>query len=194
MLVLKQPAEQWKANIAEALKKLRPAEYIDSNENGVCIGRYLKQNFTDAYGRTDGSVENILTAIKTCDAAKLIRWKVAPKRKPKQDVQQTRGGGCINHAQPQAEDKSRGNNPAARVDAAKEAIQQRQTEATLSQARRVFETYSAGRNHSATQQGRKVLKSHYEQLVAKGTPAEEVLHQMSIAADKQYARGTNERL
>lgn len=125
----------------------------------------------------------------------MIKWEVAPKRRPKQDVQHSGPGGRRNHSQAQPKDLSRGNDVSARVDSAKEAVQQRQTEATLSQARRVYETFSAGRNHSKTQDGRKVLKGQYDQLVASGTPADEVLHSMSIAADKQYAKGASgERL
>jgi hypothetical protein len=197
MFQVKQSKEQWTANVNEAIKRLRPAEFLndaseDGKANGQLLSKWLRDNCSDGEGWTDGSVENLLAAVAACDAARLLKWKVAPKRKPakpKQDVQHSGPGGLRNHAQEQPKDLSFGNDPTARVAAGKELMQQRADENTLSQARRIFETFSAGKNHAHTQAARKVLKAKYDELVGKGLPADQVLHDMSSEADKQYNKG-----
>jgi hypothetical protein len=180
-----QKREQWIANIMEAERRLLPAVLADDGSIGVTVSDWLGRNCVDEHGFVDGSVENVLLAVKTLDKAKMLSWAVAPKKKIRVDAQHSGPGGLKNHASKNLTvDQSFGNDVTSRTSSVQEVVAQQNAERALASVRARIDQYSSGRNHARTAEHRASLRRIYDAAVTAKKSPEETMRLVDAAMRK----------
>ncbi len=185
MVQFKQNEVEYNANIVAVEKKLLPAVLGATRRNGDSLAQWLIKNCAEG-DVVDASVKNILQAVNTLDAAKLIDWKVAPKpQKKRPDFLQSHDGDPTNHARENriseidivmAQEKKRRQ---ALGDAANAEI--------MSEAAAIVRNHSSI-SHSRTAREKAVLKAEFDKLAAARVHPKDVLAGVKAKQDT-FANG-----